>query len=303
MNKHDSKDVIPIRSDGKRVTKESPFVAVTPYIMPHRYDAQNMVTEYTDMETLRSYIHERRRTGVRVSYMALVLAAYYKAYQENPKINRFVMNKKIYQRNHFCVSFVMLKKRADGTPDETTLKVYFEPGDDVFAINEKIENTIAQNENAQHENATDKFANFLFSVPLLPNIVVGLARLLDRWGILPKFVIDLSPFHTSLFITNLASINTTHIFHHTYEFGTTSVFICMGKPVVDFIHGQYRKMLPLSCVMDERICSGVEYAQFWASFSRYLRHPELTEGAGTAAAPGKGERAGEPWPEEEAGQE
>jgi len=280
------------------VTKESPYVALTPYIMPHRYDAQNMVTEYADMEPLRTYIHRRRKEGVRISYMALVLAAYHKAYLENPKLNRFIMNKRIYQRNHFCVSFVMLKKRADGTPDETTLKVRFEPEDDVIAINRRIENVIAENENAQHDNATDKFANFLFTVPFLPGLVIGLARLLDRWGLLPKFIIELSPFHTSLFITNLASINTTHIFHHTYEFGTTSVFVCMGKPVVDYIHGQYRKkLLPLTCVMDERICTGVDYAQFWACFSRYLRHPELTENG--AAAPAE-EADGEPPEETEA---
>lgn len=267
-----------MRSDGERVRDESAIVAATPYIMPHRYDAMNMVTEYADMEILRAYIQQKRREGMRVSYMALVLAAYHKAYLENPKINRFIMNKHIYQRNHFCVSFVMLKKRADGTPDETTLKVYFEPDDDVISINKKIENIIAENADAQQDNGADKFANAVFTVPLLPNIVVGLARFLDRYGILPRKIIDISPFHTSLFITNLASINTTHIFHHTYEFGTTSVFVCMGKPIVDYIHGNYqKKLLPLSCVMDERICGGVEYAQFWVSFNRYMKHPELLE--------------------------
>ena len=266
-----------MRADGKR-TYESPIMAATPYIMPHRYDAQNMVSEYADMETLRAYIHGKRKEGVRISYMALILAAYHRAYLENPKINRFIANKRFYQRNHFCVSFVMLKTLPDGTPDETTLKVFFEPDDDVISINQKIQKVIAENEGADQSNATDKFAKFMFAVPLLPNLVVGLARLLDRWGLLPRWLIDLSPFHTSLFITNLASINTTHIFHHTYDFGTTSVFICMGKPVMDYIHGEYKKkLLPLSCVMDERICTGVDYANFWVSFQKYLRHPELTE--------------------------
>ena len=266
-----------IRPDGKRV-KETAIASAIPYIMPKRYDAQNYITEYADMEVLRSYIHGKRKEGVRISYMALILAAYYKAYLENPKINRFIMNKKIYQRNHFCVSFVMLKTRADGTPDETTLKVFFQPEDDVISINGKIEALIAENSAAAHDNNTDKFANFMFSIPLLPTIVVGLARLLDRWGILPRFVIDLSPFHTSLFITNLASISTDPIYHHCYEFGTTGVFLCMGKPVANYIGGDYReKLMPLKCVLDERICSGVEYARFWQSFRRYLTHPELTE--------------------------
>ncbi len=266
-----------MRADGKRI-KESPIMAATPYIMPHRYDAQNMVTEYADMESLRAYIHRKRQEGVRISYMALVLAAYHKAYLENPKINRFIVNKRFYQRNHFCVSFVMLKTLPDGTPDESLLKVFFEPDDDVVSINRKVQEAIEKNEGVDQISATDKFAEFMFSVPLLPDLIVGLARLLDRWGLLPRKIIDVSPFHTSLFITNLASINTTHIFHHTYDFGTTSIFICMGKPVANYIHGEYKKkMLPLSCVMDERICTGVDYANFWFSFQKYLRHPELTE--------------------------
>ncbi len=57
----------------------------------------------------------------------------------------------------------------------------------------------------------------------------GLVKLMDRCGLLPRKIIDLSPFHTSLFITNLASINTEAIFHHCYEFGTTSVFVCMAS--------------------------------------------------------------------------
>ena len=274
-----------MRVDGKRV-KETAIVSAVPYIMPHRYDAMNFVTEHADMEILRSYIRSKRRDGVRISYMSLILAAYHRSYLENPKINRFVMNKHIYQRNHFCVSFVILKTRADGTPDETTLKAYFEPDETVFSISDKIEKIIAENSVAEHENSTDKFANFLFSVPLLPDIIVGLARLLDRWGLLPKFIIDLSPFHTSLFITNLASINTAPIYHHCYEFGTTGVFLCMGRPTSNYIDGEYReKLMPLKCVMDERICTGVEFARFWTSFSRYLRHPELLETPAGAAEP------------------
>ncbi len=30
-------------------------------------------------------------------------------------------------------------------------------------------------------------------------------------------------------------------------------------------------MIPLSVVMDERICTGHEYALFWASVRRYLK--------------------------------
>ena len=268
-----------MRPDGKRVKGLTPIVSIIPYIMPQRYDAQNTVTEYIDEEVIKQYIREKRRGGTRLNHMAVIMAAYYKAVQKNPKLNYFIMNRKIYERNHFCVSFVMLKKRADGTPDETSLKIYLQPDDTVFTINQRIQDAIAKNNDSTYNNTTDKFVSFLFSVPGLVRFVVWLARNLDKIGLLPRFVIDLSPFHTSLFITNLASIKTSFIHHHCYEFGTTSVFICMGKPVPDPMapEGSRKKQLPLGVVMDERIATGIEYSRVFAAFERYLKYPELLE--------------------------
>ena len=254
--------------------------------MPQRYDAQNTITEYIDEEVIKQYIRETRRAGTRLNHMAVIMSAYYKAVQKNPKLNYFIMNRKIYERNHFCVSFVMLKKRADGTPDETSLKIYLQPNDTVFTINARIQEAIAKNNDATYNNKTDKFVSFLFSVPGLVRFVVWLARNLDKIGLLPRFVIDLSPFHTSLFITNLASIKTSFIHHHCYEFGTTSVFICMGKPVPGYpVANMDKKVMPLGIVMDERICTGYEYATFCNDFRYYLRHPEELEVPFDGSAP------------------
>ena len=283
-----------MRPDGKRVKGLTPIVSIIPYIMPQRYDAQNTVTEYIDEEVIKAYIREKRRAGTRLNHMAVVMAAYYKAVQKNPKLNYFVMNRKIYERNHFCVSFVMLKKRADGTPDETSLKIYLQPNDTIFTINQRIQEAIAKNNDSAYNNKTDKFVSFLFSIPGLVRFVIWLARNLDKIGLLPRFIIDLSPFHTSLFITNLASIKTSFIHHHCYEFGTTSVFICMGKPVPGYAMANMdKKVMPLGVVMDERICTGYEYATFCNDFRYYLRHPEELELPFDGSAPTAEESAAE----------
>ena len=218
-----------MRPDGTRVKNLPPIVAAVPYIMPKRYDAQNSITENIDEEVIKAYIREKRRGGVRINHMAVIIAAYYKAVQTNPKLNYFVMNSRIYQRNHFCVSFVILKKLADGSPDETTLKIYLEPKDTVFTIQQKISDVIAANSRTEQKNSTDKFARMMFSVPGLPKFVLWLAYHLDKHGLLPRKIIDLSPFHTSMFI------------------------------------------------MDERICTGYEYAAFCNDFRKYIRRPELLE--------------------------
>ena len=220
-----------MRPDGTRVKDLPPLVAAIPYIMPKRYDAWNSVTENIDEEIIKDFIRTHRRAGVRLNHMSVIISAYYKAVLRNPKLNYFVMNGRIYRRNHFCVSFVILKKQANGVVNETTLKVYLDENDTVFTVNQKIADAIAANRAEHQSNSTDKFAKFMFSVPGLPKFVVWLAYHLDRHGLLPRKIIELSPFHTSMFITNLASIKTSYIHHHCYEFGTTSVFVCMGKPV------------------------------------------------------------------------
>ena len=267
-----------MRPDGTRVKDLPPIVAAIPYIMPKRYDAQNTITEYIDEELIKSYIREKRRGGVRINHMAVIIAAYYRAVMYNPKLNYFIMNSKVYKRNHFCVSFVILKKLADGRPDETSLKIFLTPEDTIFTIQQKITDAVAANSATEQKNNTDKFARMMFSFSLLPKIVIWLAYHLDKLGLLPRKIIDLSPFHTSMFITNLASIKTSYIHHHCYEFGTTSVFVCMGKPVPDYMSGNLnKKIMPLGVVMDERICTGYEYAAFCNDFRKFLRKPEELE--------------------------
>jgi hypothetical protein len=46
----------------------------------------------------------------------------------------------------------------------------------------------------------------------------------------------------------------------------------MGKPVPNYMSGDLsKKMMPLGIVMDERICTGYEYASFCNDFRKCLR--------------------------------
>ena len=122
----------------------------------------------------------------------------------------------------------------------------------------------------------------LLAVPGLVSAAVGLIKFADRHGLLPKKLIDASPFHCSLLISNLASIRTNHIYHHIYEFGTAGVFITMGnsveKPEYD-ANGvvQLKRCIPCGVVMDERICSGSYFSRVFRRLQQYLENPSLLE--------------------------
>ena len=90
-------------------------------------------------------------------------------------------------------------------------------------------------------------------------------QILDKFFTLPFSIIDASPFHTSLFVTNLASIRMGAVYHHIYEFGTTGIFVSMGQPVKKLVKNgemiEEHKFLELGIVTDERIADGHYYSR------------------------------------------
>ena len=268
-----------MRADGKRLKHVDPMYTIVPHIMDKRYDAMNMITIDIPYESVQNYLNAKRKEGTPMSHMAVIIAAYLRTCAKYPALNRFIMNKKVYARNHYAVSMVVLTPGTDG--EETMSKMYFEPTDTIFDVNNKINEFVEKNRNAPKENNMEKFMSALLSVPGLLTVGIGLIKILDKWGLLPRWIIDLSPFHNSMVISNLISIRTNHIYHHVYEFGTTGVLITMGnfREVAKRKGGEivFEKTIPLGVVMDERICSGYYFSKAFRELQKYVKDPSLLE--------------------------
>ncbi|MBQ1343280.1 MAG: hypothetical protein IIY40_03870 [Firmicutes bacterium] len=268
-----------MRKDGTRVKKADLLYTVVPYVMSKRVDSMNMITVDVPVEPLNRYINEQRKQGVGISTISLILCAWLQTVQEYPLLNRFVVNRRLFDRNELCVSMVVLRP---GDDESTMSKMYFDRSDTIFTIQEKVSKYFDTNRQASSSNnSTDKLANVLGNIPGLLALGVPLLKWADRHGLLPKAIINASPFHASLAITNLASIRTNHIYHHVYEFGTISVFMAMGNlrevPTRDRDQVVFKRCLPIGVVMDERICSGHYFANALSQMQKYWRDPSLME--------------------------
>ncbi len=110
--------------------------------------------------------------------------------------------------------------------------------------------------------------------------VVFLFVWLDKVGLLPRTIEQASPWHTSLFLTNIGSIGIESIYHHLYEFGNCSVFAAMGKKskrhIVDR-EGELKsfRSILLKFVVDERICDGFYYASSLRMLNKILHNPSV----------------------------
>ena len=267
------------RGDGKRLKNTDPMYTVAAFVMDKRYDAMNMITLDIPLEPIQEYLAAKRKEGTNISHMALILSAYIRTVAEFPLLNRFIMNRRPYARNELSVAMVVLKS---GQLDNGTMsKMYFDRKNTIFEVNDIINEYVESNRVAAENNGTEKLIKFLLSLPGLLPVGVAIVKWLDKHNLLPKAVIDMSPFHNSLVISNLASIRTNHIYHHLYEFGTSSVFFTMGNSrEVPKRKGKeivFEKCMPLGVVMDERICSGSYFAHAFRKMSTYLKNPTLLE--------------------------
>ncbi len=269
------------RSDGRRLKTLSPFFRVIPNVMLERSDSQVYFKQDIMLKYMDEYIDKKATEGIKLSYMNIIYAAMVRIVAERPQLNRFAMNGSIYARNEILVSLAIKKSLSDES-EETTIKLPFTGEENIFEIKEKLDKAIEDNKKVTTENSTDRLAKTLSLVSdgTLRRIVKFLG-FLDKHGIMPKAAINASPFHTSLFLTNVGSLGIDSIYHHLYNFGTTSLFFAMGKKKKSFLYEdeeiREEKCITIAFVGDERICDGYYFANSFKLLTKYLRKLELLE--------------------------
>ena len=271
------------RPDGRAIKNLEPMQMIMPYIMKTRTDSMNMYEDTFACEPMDAYIKEKAAEGINLSYMHIIIAAVVRLIAIRPQLNRFCMNGKIYARPKIWVSFVVHPTLRDESVG-TTIKLCFEGTETILEIAEKINEAIARETvNRKGENGTDQLLRTLMKKIPGPfiKLVINTLLWMDKHNILPKAIIELSPFHTSFFITNLKSLDINHIYHHTYEFGSTGLFFAMGKEkVVPVIKGNEvvaQKEMGFGLVSDERFCDGLYFALSLRKLRRFMQNPASLE--------------------------
>lgn len=270
------------RSDGKKLKHVDPTLRMLTYIMPKRYDAMVNYKSSFRCEKMDEFIkEEQEKHNIKFSYMDIIIAGLVRMYAKRPKLNRFVMNGYLYARNKIRICFVVKKKLTDDGA-ETEVQLEFDGTESIYDIKQKIDEEVKKNTAIDEKNDTDKFIKGLLKMPnFFLKFIMGTIKFLDRHGMLPKGILKLSPFHTSAWLTNMKSISCDYVYHHIYDFGTTGLFVAMGKehmePIVDPMTDQVTpaKIMHMGVVIDERLCDGLYNSKSIKIGTRYIANPYL----------------------------
>lgn len=269
------------RKDGRRLRTLNPMAAMEPYIMKVRSDAQNKFEDVIDITNIEKYLKKKHSEGYKnMGILHIFIASYVRAIALRPALNRFIAGQRVFSRNNIEGVMSIKKQMSIDSPD-TTIKVEFEATDTAVDVYNKFEKVAKEAVSA--ESDFDKTAHILSKIPgLILRFTVSVLRFLDYFGLLPKSLVKVSPFHGSFIITSMGSLGINAIYHHLYDFGNLPVFLSFGKKYTDVVMNddgelEKRHFVTFKAVTDERICDGYYYASAFKIIKRHLLNPELLD--------------------------
>ena len=273
------------RIDGRKIRTLSPMAQITMYFQWERNICSNFFEESFEISHIDRYIRQKRREGLTdFGITHVLLAAYVRGVAKYPQLNRFISGQKVYSRGDDIQYCMVIKKEMSVDSPDTSIKVHLNPRDTAADVYHKL-NAAVESVKATKE-LDSSLDSLIMALNLIPGVflkfTVWLLKFLDYFGLLPKFLLELSPFHGSLFFTSMGSLGIPPIYHHLYDFGNLPVFGAFGckrKAVEVLEDGTIvpRKYVDVKFVLDERIVDGYYYATFFKYYRRLLRNPEVLD--------------------------
>ena len=175
---------------------------------------------------------------------------------------------------------MVIKKELSLNAPETVIKIYPKVTDTLDDVYKLLDDEIQANKGEDDSNSMDTAAKVLTKLPrFILRTAIGFINFLDYFGLLPRFLTKLSPFHGSIFMTNLGSLGIPPVYHHLYDFGNMPVFLAMGAKRNEYEINkdgevERKRYIDFTVVCDERICDGHYYATAFKKFKRLLENPE-----------------------------
>lgn len=261
------------RRDGKRVKDIDAMHVLMPYIKPNRCDSDVFINQKLDVTELVKYYEEMKLKDNDLTYFHLFITLIAKTIYNRPLLNRFIVNKKYYDRNDVLIAFTA-KVNYEDTSKEILKVIKIDPEDNLFSIKEKTLKAVSDVRNAKEEG-TNSIMNIIGKLPsFLISLVVKVVKYMDRHDLLPKSLINDNLYYSTCIVSNLGSVKSSAIYHNLTDFGTSSILATFGE----IREENGRKYAEAGINIDERIADGVYFVKSVKLMQDILNNPKCLEG-------------------------
>ncbi len=282
------------RRDGKYVKDLDPLHIITPLLYPNRCDNEAYIAERIDLTNINAFLEKKNqeleeKTGTdgsddpvfKYTLFHLIVTTILKTITLRPKLNYFIANKRIYERNKITAAFVVKKVFSDHGAEALAV-LEGEADDTIDTIHEKIRQQVYSCRSDELDGSSESM-DIISKLPFfLVRSVVWAARRLDVHGKVPKFLIESDPYYCSAVLSNLGSIKLKSGYHHLTNWGTNSLFVIIGeRKMRPFFNDdgsfEMKDAVDLGITIDERLADGYYYSKSIRLVKKLLENPELLE--------------------------
>ena len=272
------------RRDGKLMRDIDSMHYIMPLMYPNRCDNEAFVSEQIDLTRANAYLADKNADNPEYRYnlFQLIVTALLKTITLRPKMNYFIANYNMYERNEVSAAFTIKKIFADNG-GEALAFLHSKPTDTLDTVHDEIYRQVSFCREDGNKDPSTESMDMLQKLPLFLKKWIGRgARFLDRRGWMPKSVVATDPYQSSCVIANLGSIKLHSGYHHLTNWGTTSVMCIIGekkpRPFYDELGNvEMRDSVDLGLTIDERVADGYYYSGTIRLLRHLLENPELLE--------------------------
>ena len=194
------------RNDGRKIRTLAPMAQITAYFQVERNTCSNLFEESFEITHIERYIRQKRREGLTdFGLTHVLLAAYVRGLCKYPQLNRFISGQKVYSRGEDIQYCMVIKKEMTVDSPDTSIKVHLSRTDTAEEVYKKLNAAVEDVKRTQElDSGVDNLIGLLNLIPgVVLKFTVWLLKFLDYFGLLPKWLVELSPFHGSLFFTSM----------------------------------------------------------------------------------------------------
>lgn len=275
------------RADGKLVRGLDAMHMFLPFMLPNRADNEAFIEEEIDLSSIERYLAEKNAQNPehKYTFFHVILAALARTIDMRPRMNRFIIGDLYYDRNDISFSLIAKKAFSD-TGDESIVILRYDRDADKPCIDVLKDKLCDFVYTLRAHDATDNTTDILDTLAKLPKclrrLVMNTLRRMDNRGGMPFGLGEEDPYHSSVFISNLGSIQLKAGYHHLTNWGTNSIFVVVGEkhaaPRYDEAGNvTMHPALNIGLTLDERIADGYYYARTVRLLKLLLQQPELLD--------------------------
>lgn len=272
------------RKDGKLLRDIDAMHIIVPMLYPNRCDNEAFISERIDLTNVNAYLESKNASEPEYKYnlFQVIVTAMLKVLTLRPKMNRFIANCNVYQRNEVSASFVVKKLFSDEGAEALAF-IHSKGTDNIDTIHNEIFRQVSTCRSDKLDRSSESMEIFKKLPRFITRTAIrGVICRLDKHGWVPNSLIATDPYYSSVVLTNLGSIKLHSGYHHLTNWGTNSVFVAIGekKPRPFFNDDgsvEMRDSIDIGLTIDERIADGYYYSKCVRLLKKLLECPELLE--------------------------